>query len=48
MYYARIVIEKAVNTLLTIDDGFDRFDEYKTYGILPIAEFRKLNANLEQ
>ena len=47
-YYAQVAIEEGANTLLTIDDGFERFDEFDTEVILSSAEFRELNAFLEQ
>ncbi|WP_136687114.1 type II toxin-antitoxin system VapC family toxin [Halorhabdus amylolytica] len=47
-YYAQAAIEEGANTLLTIDDDFERFDELDTEVILSSAEFRELNAFLEQ
>jgi predicted nucleic acid-binding protein len=42
-YYAQIAIEEGVNTVLTLDDDFERFDEFTTEVILSPEEFRKLN-----
>jgi predicted nucleic acid-binding protein len=47
-YYAQVAIEEGANTLLTIDDDFERFDEFDTEVVLSSAEFRELNAFLEQ
>ena len=42
-YYGQIAIEEGVNTVLTIDDDFERFDAFDTEVILSPAEFRELN-----
>lgn len=42
-YYARVAIDEGVNTVLTIDDDFERFDEFDTEIILSSDEFRELN-----
>lgn len=42
-YYAQVAIEEGVNTVLTIDDDFERFDAFDTEIILSPAEFRELN-----
>ena len=42
-YYAQVAIEEGVNTVLTIDDDFERFDAFSTEIILSPAEFTKLN-----
>ena len=46
-YYALIAIDEEVNTVLTIDDGFERFDAIKTEAILPSDEFAESNGFLE-
>lgn len=46
-YYAQIAIDEGVNTVLTIDDGFERFDAFDTEIILSPDEFRELNRFLE-
>lgn len=46
-YYAQVAIEEGVNTILTIDDDFERFDEFATEVILSAAEFRELNQYLD-
>ncbi|MXR19112.1 type II toxin-antitoxin system VapC family toxin [Halobacterium bonnevillei] len=46
-YYAQVAIEEGVNTVLTIDDDFERFDEFETEIILSTNEFRRLNTFLE-
>jgi predicted nucleic acid-binding protein len=42
-YYAQVAIEEGVNTVLTIDDDFDRFDAFDTEVILSSDEFSELN-----
>lgn len=42
-YYAQVAIEEGVNTVLTIDDDFERFDVFDTEIILSLAEFSELN-----
>ncbi|WP_192928030.1 hypothetical protein [Halococcus salsus] len=46
-YYAQVAIDEGVNTVLTIDDDFDRFDTFDTEIILSSDEFSKLNRFLE-
>ena len=45
-YYAQVAIEEGVNTVLTIDDDFERFDAFETHVILSREEFQELNAFL--
>jgi len=45
-YYAQIAIEEGVNTVLTIDDDFQRFDAFDTEVILSSEEFKELNRYL--
>jgi len=42
-YYAQVAIDEGVETILTIDDDFERFDEFDTEVILSSDEFRQLN-----
>ncbi|EMA08293.1 hypothetical protein [Haloferax denitrificans] len=42
-YYARVAIDQGVNTVLTIDDDFERFDVFDTEVILSPDEFTELN-----
>ena len=42
-YYAQVAIDEGVNTVLTIDDDFERFDAFNTEIILSLDEFRELN-----
>ncbi|GAB6878511.1 hypothetical protein JCM17823_07850 [Halorubrum gandharaense] len=42
-YYAQVAIDEGVNTVLTIDDDFERFDEFQTEVILSPDEFAELN-----
>jgi len=42
-YYAQVAIDEGVNTVLTIDDDFERFDAFETEIILSPDEFRELN-----
>lgn len=46
-YYAQIAIDEGVNTVLTIDDDFTRFDGFETEIILSSDEFTMLNEFLE-
>jgi predicted nucleic acid-binding protein len=46
-YYAQVAIDKGVNTVLTIDDDFERFDAFDTEIILSPDEFTELNQFLE-
>ena len=45
-YYAQIAIEEGVNTVLTIDDDFERFDAFETEVILSREEFETLDEYL--
>lgn len=45
-YYAQVALEEGVNTVLTIDDDFERFDAFETEIILSASEFRELNQYL--
>lgn len=47
-YYAQVAIDEGANTLVTIDDDFERFDEFETEVILSSTEFRELNTFLER
>lgn len=47
-YYAQVAIDEGVNTVLTIDDDFERFDAFDTEVILSPEEFSELNRFLEQ
>ena len=42
-YYAQVAIDEGVNTVLTIDDDFERFDAFDTEVILSPGEFDELN-----
>ena len=42
-YYAQVAIDEGVNTILTIDDDFERFDAFETEIILSPDEFTELN-----
>ena len=42
-YYAQVAIDEGVNTVLTIDDDFDRFEAFATEIILSPDEFSALN-----
>lgn len=46
-YYAQVAIAEGVNTVLKIDDDFERFDAFDTEIILSPAEFTELNRFLE-
>ena len=46
-YYAQVAIDEGVNTVLTIDDDFERFDEFDTELVLSPNEFSELNRFLE-
>ena len=46
-YYAQVAINEEVNTVLTVDDDFQQFDEFDTEIILSSEEFKKLNRFLE-
>lgn len=47
-YYAHVAVEGDVNTVLTIDDDFERFDAFDTEIILSPDEFARLDRYLEQ
>jgi predicted nucleic acid-binding protein len=42
-YYAQVAIDEGVDTVLTIDDDFERFDAFDTEIILSPAEYSELN-----
>jgi predicted nucleic acid-binding protein len=42
-YYAQVAIEEGVETVLTIDDDFERFDAFETDVILSTDEFEELD-----
>ena len=42
-YYAQVAIDEGVNTVLTIDEDFQRFDAFDTEVILSPREFDELN-----
>ena len=42
-YYAQVAIDEGVNTVLTIDEDFQRFDAFDTEVILAPKEFDELN-----
>nr|WP_245724223.1 hypothetical protein [Natronorubrum texcoconense] len=46
-YYAQVAIDEGVNTVLTIDSDFERFDAFDTEVILSPDEFSELNEFLE-
>lgn len=46
-YYAQVAIDEGVNTVLTIDDDFERFDAFDTEIILSPEEFSELNRFLQ-
>lgn len=46
-YYAQVAIEEGINTVLTIDDDFERFDMFETEIILSPEEYSELNRFLE-
>lgn len=45
-YYAQVAMDQGVNTVVTIDDDFERFDEFETEILLTPDEFRELNRYL--
>ena len=47
-YYAQVAIEDGVETVLTIDDDFERFDDFETEVILSGEEFAELNEFLSE
>ncbi|WP_247730384.1 type II toxin-antitoxin system VapC family toxin [Halovivax limisalsi] len=46
-YYAQVAIDEGVETVLTIDDDFERFDAFDTEVVLSPDEFRQLDQFLE-
>jgi predicted nucleic acid-binding protein len=42
-YYAQVAIKAGVETILTIDDDFERVDGIETDVVLSSAEFAELN-----
>lgn len=46
-YYVQVAIEEGVNTVLTIDDDFARFEQFETEVILSAEEFSQLNQFLD-
>jgi predicted nucleic acid-binding protein len=46
-YYAQVAIDEGVNTVLTLDDDFERFGAFATEVILSPGDFSELNAFLE-
>lgn len=46
-YYAQVAIDEGVNTVLTVDDDFERFDAFTTEVILSPDEFAELDRFLE-
>lgn len=46
-YYAQVALEEGVETILTIDDDFQRVDGVSTEVVLSPEEFDKLNDYLE-
>jgi predicted nucleic acid-binding protein len=46
-YYAQVAIDEGVNTVLTLDDDFERFDAFATEVVLSSDQFEKLNEYLE-
>jgi len=45
-YYAQVAIDQGVNTVVTIDDDFERFTAFETEIVLSPEEFRELNRYL--
>ena len=45
-YYAEVAATEGVNTVVTIDDDFERFDEFDTEVVLSPEQFRELNRYL--
>jgi predicted nucleic acid-binding protein len=46
-YYAQVAIDEGVDTVVTIDDDFERFDAFDAEVILSPEEFSELNRFLE-
>ena len=47
-FYAQVAIDEGVNTVLTLDDDFERFDAFATEVILSPDQFEELNEYLER
>lgn len=47
-YYAEVATAEGVNTVLTIDDDFERFDTFETEVILSPEQFRELDQYLRR
>jgi predicted nucleic acid-binding protein len=45
-YYAQVAVDEGVNTVLTLDEDFERFDAFDTEVVLSGEEFGELNAFL--
>lgn len=45
-YYAQVAVDKGVNTVLTLDSDFERFDTFDTEVILSTEEFGELDTFL--
>ncbi|QIO24264.1 hypothetical protein G9465_00235 [Haloarcula sp. JP-L23] len=45
-YYAQVAVEEGAETILTLDDDFDRIDDFSTEIILSGSEFEALNEYL--
>jgi predicted nucleic acid-binding protein len=45
-YYAAVAAAEGVNTVVTIDDDFERFEGFETTVILSPSQFRELNRYL--
>ncbi|PSQ11469.1 hypothetical protein BRC99_06385 [Halobacteriales archaeon QS_7_69_60] len=46
-YYAEVASAEGVNTVVTLDDDFERFEEFATEILLSLVEFEELNAYLK-
>lgn len=47
-YYAEVAVDEGVETVLTLDDDFKRFDAFDTELILSTDEFRELDRYLDE
>jgi predicted nucleic acid-binding protein len=47
-YYAQVAIDEGANTVLTIDDDFERFEAFDTEVILSPDDFSELNSFLRE
>ena len=47
-YYAAVARAEGVSTVVTIDDDFERFDEFDTEVVLSPEQLRELNRYLER